>query len=211
MRALLIPSRTRQTAFVVAIAALAPGAARGGPAYTFQSLSVPPGTGLTQVRDAGIGLAVGYIGNQATAWRLDGSGERINLHRIPPNQPAGVNLIFSEADGVDDIGQIVGYADRLTLVNNSNAEGAYWANTGAYPSPLATRVSPYLEYSTIFDIDGRWAVGEGHRLSGPNAIGDRAFVWDVNTGARRELLGPGGTGKTAVAEITGRTAVGHRS
>ena len=189
--------------------------------YIFQSLDLPAGTDRTQVRDAAVGMAVGYVirpnpdhpylaNLEATAWRLDGSGAFINLHRVPPNLPQGVNLLVTEALGVDDQHQIGGLADRLSTWTVGANEGAYWSDPDAFPFGLSAQAQPQLTQSTILDVDGRWAVGEGRRLTSPDAINDRAWAWDVTNGARQDLLGPNGEALTYASEIEGRRVIGHR-
>jgi hypothetical protein len=212
--------RISLVAAAASVAGLA-GLASAQSSYIFQSLNLPAGTDGTQVRDAAVGLAVGYVIRpdpshpyfahlDATAWRLDGSGSFINLHRIPPNLPPGVNLLTTEALGVDDLHQIGGAADRLSSGTVGDDEGAYWANPQAFPFGLSAQVGPQLTSSSILDVDGRWAVGEGRRLTGPDAINDRAWAWDVTSGARRDLLGPNGETLTYASEIEGRRVIGHR-
>src|SRR5687767_2373419 len=115
--------RARHPLPAICVAGLS-GAASAQSGSIFQSLNRPAGTSGTQVRDAAVGLAVGYVirpdpshpyfaNLDATAWRLDGSGSFINLHRLPPDLPLGVNLLSTEALGVDDQHQVGGIADRL--------------------------------------------------------------------------------------------------
>lgn len=207
-------------AAAASVAGLA-GIASAQSGYLFQSLNLPAGTDNTQVRDAAVGLAVGYVirpnpshpyfaNLDATAWRLDGSGSFINLHRTPPDLPLGVNLLTTEALGVDDHHQVGGAADRLSSGTVGDDEGAYWADPQAFPFGLSAQVGPQLTSSSILDVDGRWAVGEGRRLTSPDAINDRAWAWDVTNGARQALLGPNGEALTYASEIEGRTVIGHR-
>ena len=216
----LIPQKFICSLAFLASFAAAPALARAQSGYTFQPLNLPPSTDRAQVRDAAVGLGVGYIIRpdpdnpgqtllEATAWRLDTSGGFINLHRVPPDIPSGVSLLTTEALGVDDLHQIGGTANRLNTWSLDN-EGAYWADPQAFPFGVSAQALPQLTNSAILDVDGRWAVGNGRRLTAPDFINDRAWAWDVTNNERFALLGPGGEDLTYASEITGRTIIGHR-